>query len=252
MARTKVKYLDPDEILETIKHSFSPIIITEGDDDVIVWRRLEVLFYEYGLTLIPAGGRDGVLQVFRRRHEIPMHFGLMFIADQDEWVLKGVPHEYIGEDIFFSFGYSVENDMFIDGQLDELAVGPERARFNDELTQVIKWYALECSRLFRGADSKTSMHPKELLDTVGVKEAKMRLASGEVYPASLHARIKADPYTLLRGKTLFALLTRQCIGHNSRTLLNFGASRKGSLFQNIVNSTEHYLLNYKRPSAQNY
>lgn len=237
----KVKYPTPTEIIATISRSAFPVIVTEGDDDVIVWRRLEEKFFESGVTLIPAGGRDAVLEAYRRRRELPNRAVAMFLADLDCWSLSDIPDQYRTPQIVFTKGYSIENDMFVDGNLAELLVGLERSRFANELEQVVRWYALAADRFLRGEDESLDVHPNELLDDDARKAILMAPKPGESYPHALHTQIKSKAQYLLRGKTLLALLIRQTKGYSYRTLLNVGASQNGPCFCRIEREVENYL-----------
>jgi hypothetical protein len=237
----KVRHLATDEIIATIARSAFPSVVTEGSDDVIVWRRLESKFAEQGLTLIPAGGRDGVLRAYGRRGELPSKSVAMFIADQDVWCVSQVPPDYVSDDLFFTSGYSVENDMFIDGQLDHLLVEAERRQFGRDLEMMVEWYALACSRYLRGLAERLDVHPDEIIGDFERRRQLTALLPEETYPESLKNNILADAFRLLRGKTLFALLVRHASGNSYRSLLNFGASRNGALFRKVERSVGAYL-----------
>ena len=237
----KVKYPTPTEIIATISRSSFPAIVTEGDDDVIVWRRLEDKFIEAGVTLIPAGGRDAVLEVYRRRGELPNRAIAMFLADLDCWSLSEIPDQYVAPQIVFTKGYSLENDMFVDGNLADLLVGQEKFRFANELEQVVRWYALAADRFLRGEDESLDVHPNELLDDDARMAILMAPKPGESYPDTLHSQIKSNAQYLLRGKTLLALLIRHAKGYSYRILLNVGASQNGPCFCRIEEEVGSYL-----------
>ena len=242
MARSRrISYPTPDELIATIARSSFPSIVTEGDDDVIVLRRLEDEFAETGLTLLPAGGREAVLEVFERRHTLPARARVFFIADRDLWVISGVPVQYQAPDLIFTSGYSIENDMYMDGDLELLLTRSEHRIFQRELEIVCRWYALALNRCFEGLGENISIHPNELLGDPDRAVALNELKDFEQYPEALRQRIFNDYARLLRGKTLFALLTRQSTGHHSRMLLDFGASRRGPLFHAIINNIRRNL-----------
>ena len=52
-------------ILATIRNSPSgKFVIVEGVDDIIIYRILITLYKSLGIQVIPAGGRDKVLEIF--------------------------------------------------------------------------------------------------------------------------------------------------------------------------------------------
>jgi hypothetical protein len=72
-----------DEIISTLKHSSVASIVVEGNDDVIVLRAIEEDLHSYGVSLIVAGGRNSVLEIFKRRSELPAGLPVVFVADRD-------------------------------------------------------------------------------------------------------------------------------------------------------------------------
>ena len=236
----KVDYLTADEILSTIAHSSFPSIVTEGDDDVIVFRRLEDEFSHIGLTIIPAGGKTAVLEVFERRNRLPAKAQVLFIVDRDFWVISGIPANFISGQLLLTDGYSIENDMYRDGDLETLLTNQEKRVFRSDMQLICRWYALEISRRLVGRGTKLGIHPNELLDDKARCDKLMELYSDEVFPEQLVQTVTEQYARVLRGKTLLALLTRHAKGHSNRTLLNFGASRKGPLLSLVVQSVSDY------------
>jgi hypothetical protein len=237
----KVKYLTPNEIIDTLQHSNYPSIITEGDDDVIVWRRFEDIFAQANITIIPAGGRSQLLQVFERRGELPPSAVVIFIADLDHWSLSLIPPSYVDERLIFTRGYSIENDMFLDGELHRLLTSSEKLRFDLELNTMVEWYALAASRYRQGENPCFDVHPNQMLDDAVTASAMTAVRPGELYPSELRSHIYSNASRLLRGKCLFALLARQLKGYTYRALLNFGASRCGPCFKRIEVTIAAYL-----------
>lgn len=240
--------MSPEEIIATIAHSGFPTVVTEGDGDVIVLRRLEERFLAAGLTLIAAGGRDAVISVFNLRHQVAKK-KVIFIADRDLWVLTSIPSKYISDQFLFTDGYSIENDMFIDGRLESLLTGTERHQFDKNLEGVCKWFALAASRHFEadgtvkdGATERLAVHPRELLDDEIHTIQLMKLEPDETYPVDLYSRIQVEYRRLLRGKTLLELLVMHSRTHKYSydSLLNFAASREGPLLSSLFRDVAQY------------
>src|SRR5579863_8723513 len=124
-----------EEIIALLKQTSLPTIVVEGADDMIVFRRFEDRLSHLGVSVLPVGGRLNVLNIFTRRGEIPAYVKLAFIADQDTWVYTGVPKEYQHANLILTSGYSIENDVFVDGNLVSLLSRKEFGRFLAELQQ---------------------------------------------------------------------------------------------------------------------
>jgi hypothetical protein len=208
-----------------------------------VLRRLEEEFATARLSVIPAGGRDKVLQVFRRREEV-QGVTLIFIADRDMWVYGDIPSEYDASSLIFTRGYSIENDVFIDGELESFLTRDERAAFESELERFIIWYALSVSRILKGISSSITQYPGMILGSDG-KAADLK--ENEEYPEEFRRCISADYKRLVRGKSLLALLTRQ-LAHKGRRpqlshrhLLELVAVRKGSCLKDLYDRVEKVL-----------
>src|SRR5690606_19362346 len=124
-------------ILAMIRNSPSgKFVIVEGVDDIIVYRILINLYKSLGIQVIPAGGRDKVLEVFDEIKSTNNINKTIFIVDKDLWVFTGIPTEYQHERIITTTGYSIENDIFIDKDVMSLLQATAmESKFNDELLQ---------------------------------------------------------------------------------------------------------------------
>jgi hypothetical protein len=210
MPRGKKTPISTEEILATIARSAFPSVVTEGDEDVIVFRKLEDEFSHIGLTIIPAGGRNAVLKVFDLRHKLPAKARVVFIVDRDLWVFTGIPDQFHAAELVFTDGYAIENDMFRDGDLEALlTTATERERFATEIQAVCRWYALAVNRRISGQNGRLDIHPNELLDDEGRRTELMALKCGEPYPEDFTKHITAEYSKVLRGKTLLDLFIRQ-------------------------------------------
>ncbi|MDO9489220.1 MAG: hypothetical protein Q7J32_12665 [Sphingomonadaceae bacterium] len=242
--------LTVDEIVSFINRSSLPTAIIEGDDDVIVYRHLEVIFSNYGLSILPVGGRETLLCVFERRAELPNSIPIIFIADRDTWVYGDVPPEFVSQDLIFTDGYSIENDCFRDGRLDRLMTSAESVLFSDELGRTIEWYALALKRFLDGNETKLDIHPNALLDNEGNFAEQTTLVNHESYPDELRSLVQSNYTKYLRGKTLLALLMRQLsyagrpVRHHHRALLDVTATDSGPLLSLIFRSVGESLARF--------
>ncbi len=234
-----------EEIIALLKKSTLPTIVVEGNDDMIVYRTFETKLAKFGVSVLPVGGRKKVLEVFKRRVELPIASRPFFIADQDTWVTQGVPAEYVDSCILFTHGYSIENDIYIDGELRKLLREAESVKYSVELTEFIEWYALALDRHFRDPEQKISLHPKHVLNP-DRRQTLLTLRPAEIYPVGLRDQISFDYQRQLRGKSLIELLlintnyTGRVPQHSKNSLLEAVAVRPGALLNNLFVRVEQH------------
>lgn len=238
-------YPSVDETIETVKRSNLPTLVTEGRDDYIVFRRLEDRLAG-GISVLPVGGRDKVLQVFRRREEIG-HTRVAFVVDRDLWCLGQTPDEVLSEQMILTDGYSIENDVFRDAAVPSLMSNEERLSFNLEVQRVNRWYALAVNRILGGNDCRLDIHPSEILDLPGRFEELTALGAAEEYPEQLFTTITDRSEELLRGKTLFQVAMRQLAArgrlakHHHHQIMDQAAARRGPLLDRLSSAVERVL-----------
>ncbi len=234
------------EVIGLLKKTSLTTLVVEGSDDMIVYRRFEDSLAHVGVSVLPVGGRKKVLEVFDRRAEIPISVRTMFIADQDTWVNTGIPVAYADQSLLFTDGYSIENDVYRDGELWNLLQVNERLAFEAELEKFIDWYALAISRHLLGAAQQISLHPDHVLNPLN-RPALLALQPAESYPAALKQTIQGDYGRLLRGKSLLALLLRHTnakgrgVRHSDSGLFEMVAVRPGALLTRLRHQIEGQL-----------
>ena len=235
-----------DEVIALLKKTSLPTLVVEGSDDMIVYRRFEDSLAHIGVSVLPVGGRRKVLEVFNRRAEIPTSVRTMFIADQDTWVNSGIPSAYTEQSLLFTDGYSIENDVYRDGELWTLLQVNERHAFETELAHFIEWYALAVSRHLLGTAQQISLHPDHVLDPLR-RPALLALQPAESYPTALKQEIHGDYGRLLRGKSLLALLLKHTnakgrgVRHSDSGLFEMVAVRPGALLIRLRQQIERHL-----------
>ena len=109
-----------DGYVAQIEDSSLLTIVIEGIDDLAVYTEFEEI---YGLneplvSVLPVGGRNTVLGIFKKLKNSEHLNKTIFIVDKDQWVIKGIDQEYIHDRVICTHGYSFENDIFIDGNLE--------------------------------------------------------------------------------------------------------------------------------------
>ena len=144
----KARILPVPVIISTIEKCQSgKYIVVEGVDDIVVYRNLITLYRSKGIKVLPAGGRDKVLDVFKGLNETPHLDKAIFIVDQDSWIFSGIPSEYQHHRIICTAGYSIENDVYLDKQLETLMQGTGvYALFQTDLQVYLKWFSLAITR----------------------------------------------------------------------------------------------------------
>jgi hypothetical protein len=235
-----------DEAIATLKRSSWPTAIIEGKDDTIIFRRLEDLFVDEMISVLPVGGRDKVLAIFERRAEIDRTGDIAFVTDQDSWCVSGVPVAYQSDCLLLTNGYSIENDVICDGDLLGLMTAAERSDFERELQVFLRWYALAFSRFMKGDGEVIKTHPNEVLGAAG---AKVELSAGEVYPDDLLQLLREQPIQLVRGKSLFGLLMRRLsyggrtVRHNHKALMETVAAKPGPILAALFERVGQIVIN---------
>ncbi|MES2513570.1 MAG: DUF4435 domain-containing protein [Bacteroidota bacterium] len=208
--------LTVDEIVETLKRSSLTTVIVEGKDDVLIYRWIED---EIGITnasFFPCGGRGKLLKVFERKNEFS-HIKTVFVADKDCYVYNVTPIIY--DEILWTHGYSIENDLYHGKQIERLLSKDENKTFLKSLNSFIEYYAFEVENFLNDRLFCFKHHPQKILCDVK-HELKVDFLQ-EINFTTANDKTKSyilENYdTLIRGKSLFALLTR-ILSHSHREI----------------------------------
>lgn len=245
MPSTKTTNVQPtvEEIIALLKKTDLPTVICEGSNDLFVYRRLEDQLSDLGVSVLPAGGRENVLQIFNRRREIPTSVRVVFVADRDTWVNTTVPTEYNVSELCLTSGYSIENDVIIDGELEKILLNSDMERYKKELKKFLDWYALALSRHLKDKEEPIKNHPKHVLDPKNYQSL-IALRSGEDYPQQLRMLIGCNYQMVVRGKSLLSLLVRNTNNrkeqpkYTDKALLELVAVKPGKLLTKIAKQIE--------------
>lgn len=228
-----------DEIFELLKRTSLPTVLVEGKDDIIFYRSVEHELRDLDVDMLPAGNKGAVLEIRQKIKAEAISAPIVFVVDNDLWVYPIVTRPEDLDDIITTTGYSIENDLFVDGELESLLKPEEIADFKIELKQFVRWYALAIHRSLNGQPSSFRLSPGKVLDDEDFYKIETALQVGEAYPEALFEKIQSNYGCLLRGKSLFALLLRQLsakkrhVKFGGKQLMEIGASRKGSHFRKI-------------------
>lgn len=124
-------------------------VIVEGKDDASVYRYIEdrinnLIDLNIGeVDVYPCGGRDNLIEIFKRREEFK-NTKAIFLADKDMWFFVDVPKDY--EDIVFTDGYSIENDLYIESYFNSLLQPSDLKKFDNLIKELSIWFAFEVNR----------------------------------------------------------------------------------------------------------
>ncbi|CAI1155428.1 DUF4435 domain-containing protein [Serratia grimesii] len=223
-----------DELFALLKNTNIPTVLVEGKDDIVFYRRIESDLDEIGIDMLPAGNKWAVLELRDRIKKEPISAPVAFVVDKDLWVYFGGHADLT--DVITTDGYSIENDIFIDGELLDLMSKEEIEQFNIELLKFSRWYALTVTRSQQGTEVSYRETPFKVINDNEFYNAAIKLSEEEQYPEDFFNMIHNHYGRLLRGKSLFALLVRQLSSSNRRTkfsvnqLMEVGASRKGERY----------------------
>ncbi|MDQ0073610.1 hypothetical protein J2W34_005419 [Variovorax boronicumulans] len=235
MASSKVE-ITPTELISTIQRSKLPTVLVEGPDDAVVFRKLEEYHSNIDLSILQCGGRSALLKVFDRRNEVA-NVQLAFIADQDSWVAHGIPQKYQIPDVIFTLGYSIENDLFLDGDIFGMIDPINRPDFLIEMEKISNWFALMLQRIATGGAPTIDLNVARLLDDPAYVTTVMTLAPGEIYPTQLEQDLVRNYQTLLRGKLLLQLAIRHLtVKHHAVGLMDMIAHMEGPRLKRILNA----------------
>ena len=235
--------LTVDELIATLNHTHLPTLVIEGKDDIIIFRRLEEQSANLTLSVLPVGGRDKVLAVFKRLAEITSGQAIAFVADKDMYVYSTVPAKYAAGNLIFTDGYSIENDAFRDIDCEKLLTAGEKQEFAAEMRIFAHWYALSVSR----SGAEIDAHPNRLLNDANERARMTTLNPGENYPQDLYETIIADYKKFIRGKSLFQLFQRRMHNarparHNRLALMEMAAANPGPFINALFGKAESILV----------
>ncbi|WP_311239577.1 MULTISPECIES: DUF4435 domain-containing protein [unclassified Xanthomonas] len=225
-----------EELYHLLKNTSLPTVLVEGKNDIICYRAIEDELEQFGVDILPAGNKHSVLKLRSMLLESPVKCKVFFVVDKDLWVHITPEEDYDG--VITTDGYSIENDLFVDGELESLLTAGERVIFLQELNAFIDWYAFAVSRSLQNKGGQFRAHPSKVLDAPMDPELFEGFGEDE-YPVDLKEELLTSYRAKLRGKSLFALLLRRLCANgrkvkfSDKQLMAIGAARKGGNFRRI-------------------
>lgn len=233
----KTKFLTEDEIIAALKKTSLTTVLVEGGDDIIIYRWVEEEIGTINVSFLPCQGRDKLLRIYLRKNEFK-NKKVIFIADTDSFLYNGIPIYY--NEIIWTEGYSIENDLYNIQTLESLLSTQEKNDFIIALQNFIQYYSFEYEKLKQNLTFCFNNHPNKVLTNTHILNNVFLQSVNFQNPSSNTISFFLRDYNiLLRGKSLFALLLR-FLSHTNRPVKH----SRLSLY-------EHCYKNGKTPSINN-
>ncbi len=179
------------ELVTTLSDSNVATLVVEGRDDMTIFRWIEDLLNtrysdRHNIDALQAQGSSNLLEIYKRRDEFSSQIPVAFMADLDELVLED-PANVLGKypDIIWTTGYSIENDLYTDGDPISLIPNSKIQMYNDMLNNAIDNFV-----------ENVANWANDLGVGTDIDQLKKRY----------HAAISANVALKLRGKDLFDVL----------------------------------------------
>lgn len=217
--RTKGNLTLEEEVATLIKPAKSALrqvmIYVEGPTDVKIYRAIALQVANAAqVAFSDKGGRNSLFKLHEAlvKSEIPILRPVLFFADRDLFVFQPIPEQHNG--IFFTNGYSIENDLFQDGEsILRVKLRPqERTQLESLIVSISDWFAHEVNLLLTGqaSDAKItiSLQNNTFVDlSAGILTSSfLSTRNYSTPPEDLHRSIFENYSRLLRGKFLFDVL----------------------------------------------
>lgn len=190
------------EIVSLLQKTALPTILVEGVDDMRRYRWLEDAL-SGDVSVMQTGGRDALFEIYKHRHSF--HIPVVFVADRDMLYFSGIPEEY--NEIVFTSGYSIENDILYDSAVERLFSSEEADVLHLIESELSKWYAFEVGKYLANEEYVVNYHVARLIDKSTCKfNPASILPRLYVSPTeSLFKRIQNEFRVVYRGKNLLEL-----------------------------------------------
>ena len=201
-----------DELIIGMCDSEKQHLIVEDSHDVDIFQRLVKRHGFSEVQIHASESRANLLHLYGRRDDFS-HVPVVFIADRDMWLFEGIPVGY--EDIIFTTGFSIENDIYAEAKLERLLEPHETAKHQQILISAIKVFALEVER-YKKQGLSTGYLSLEELDPSGLIEIGLDFRTRHDFfqpDPKLIQYIKENYKLHLRGEWLFQILCRFLNAH---------------------------------------
>ena len=210
-----------EELVAALRRSALPTVLVEGQEDMRIYRWVEARLGNRAANVLPTGGRDKLLSVYERRQEFP-NLPVAFVADRDMWLFSGIPSNYDG--VIWTEGYSIENDLYVDAELENLLCAEETSVHQQLLGAIVEWFAFEVEECLAERYFKVSYHCNDVVPLGQTKMDEGFVCSRGFRPPGeeIYQQIRRAYQLQLRGKLLFQMLIRFLSAHGRRRKYSYG------------------------------
>lgn len=237
--------LTPDIIIETLKRSNLNTVLIEGVDDVEIYRTLEDYIDIPDISFMECKGRVNLLKVFERKDEI--NDNVLFVCDSDLWVVSGKPEKYNDRRLIATEGYSIENDLYSDGEdiLNKLLKKNEVDKRDEIINSLCEWYAHEISLVLKNTAHDCKFSEVTILNTsvmqkysTQFEEAFLKERNYEAAENTIFESIKNDFHKKLRGKFIFQVFEK-IFQDRQKKSVKYSKSQLFDMVLNLILSEDH-------------
>ena len=196
-----------DELVDTLRRSSLPTVLVEGKGDMPIYRWVEQRLGSRKANVQAVGDRNKLLSIFERRREFP-DLPVAFVADRDMLLFSGIPSDY--DDVIWTEGYSIENDLYAGADLENLLDAEEAQEHQQLLDAIVEWFAFEVEEYLADRHFEVAHHCNRVvpLGQTQVDENFRKSRSFRPPGEESHRQIREAYQLQLRGKLLFQMLVR--------------------------------------------
>ena len=101
-------------------------------------------------------GNDKFLSAYERKNQFSK-VPIAFVGNREMWLFTGIPENKNYEDIIWTQGYSFENDLYAEADLERLLLPHETWKHQQVRNSVIEWFAFEVEEFLERKREKIDM-----------------------------------------------------------------------------------------------
>lgn len=257
--------LTKEEIISTLQRSQLNSILIEGKDDKIVFDYIVEKIEEEDILIdvFPCGGRDILIELSSEVNTFSAK--TFFFCDADMWIFdeNRIP-ESIKEknNIYITQGYSIENDLFIEGKeiLFSYLKPDERVLYEQLLETIAHWFSYQTYLYLNVAPAVCSYSDKNVCNPNFINCNDLKI-NDEAYQAFDHEtnnvlveKIMENKEYFTRGKFLFQIFThifntrgkqdRNAIKYSTAQLFDICTKELWRSDQSVINNHINKLSSY--------
>ena len=211
-----------DELSNALHDPTKRKIIVADEDDIFIYQKLVERHKMLAVKVYASGGRSNLLHLYKRRGEFAYVPGI-FVADREMGLFSGIPEGY--EDIIWTNGYSLKNDVYVEAQLEHLLEPHETWRHGQVLNAITEWFAFEVEEALAGKSTQVdslNLNQIVLPGQIQLNEDFLKRRGFRPPNSKLVQQIRAEYQFKLPGKFLFQILARflNARGRNFRFNIN--------------------------------